>query len=155
MVFLPCERALAMVPGWEKRNTPPEGGIGAPRLCSARAVSSPLPGWRWHLGGGPPGCRALRRARTLCASLDTVACSQYKVCALRSSRCVGSVQADPPDHAPGEHVQGGPRQSTMRLSAVTGAPWTRDPDVSEKMRNIFEARDGGGRENGGATGGLD
>jgi len=20
--------------------------------CSARAVSSPLPGWRWHLGGG-------------------------------------------------------------------------------------------------------
>src|SRR5712664_4448137 len=33
MVFLPCGRALAMAPGCEKRNTPPEGGVGTPRLA--------------------------------------------------------------------------------------------------------------------------
>src|SRR5712664_2407365 len=33
MVFLPCGRALAMAPGCEKRNTPPEGGVGTPQLA--------------------------------------------------------------------------------------------------------------------------
>jgi HEAT repeat protein len=62
-----------MAPEWEKRKTPPEWRGRRADGCSDRAISSPLPGWRWHLGGVPPGCRALRRARTLRASLDTYA----------------------------------------------------------------------------------
>src|SRR5258705_2127890 len=33
MVFLPCGRALATLPGWEKRRTPPSGGGGAPMIA--------------------------------------------------------------------------------------------------------------------------
>src|SRR5258705_5002134 len=106
-------------PGGET-NHPSRGRGRRAAACSARAVSSPLPGWRWHLGGEPPGCRALRRARTLCASLDTVACSLYERCAPRSSCRVRSAQADPPHDAPGEHVQGGPQPPSEHDAAVRG-----------------------------------
>src|SRR5258708_3060486 len=33
MVFLPGGRALATVPGWEKRKTPPDRRVGAPRVA--------------------------------------------------------------------------------------------------------------------------
>src|SRR6476661_4299188 len=89
------------------------GLLGSSRIVPVAGLA--LAPWR-----RPPGCRALHRARTLCASLDTVACSLYEWCAPRSSCRVGSVQADPPHDAPGEHVQGGPQPQSEHDAAVRG-----------------------------------
>jgi hypothetical protein len=57
-------------PDWRDETPLREEGR-ARRACSARTVSSPLPGWHWHRGDVHRGCRAHRRARTLRATLDT------------------------------------------------------------------------------------
>src|SRR3972149_5326789 len=59
MVFLPGGRGFARRPGGGTTKPPggggpappPGGGGPRPGGCWGRAVSSPLPGWHWHLGG--------------------------------------------------------------------------------------------------------